>query len=96
MSNLETTVEAIHTTDLATVIGGADPTPGYTGEDLRNAASGASLGARVGGPIGGVIGGGAGFMARNVGELFSATKDYFNERQRGAQLDAQRNAMPKK
>ena len=92
MSNIET----IHHTALTTIIGGADQTPGYNTEDLRNAASGASLGARVGGPVGGVVGGGVGLMARNVGNLFGATRDYFNERQRGADLDAKLKAIQNK
>ncbi|HET9622370.1 MAG TPA: hypothetical protein VFP84_13450 [Kofleriaceae bacterium] len=94
MSN--TQLSSISTTELTTVVGGADPAPGYNGEDVRNAASGASLGARIGGPLGGVIGGGAGFMARNVGNLFGAARDYYNESQRGAQLDAQRRALQDK
>jgi hypothetical protein len=72
-------IEAIDHTVLNTVVGGADPTPGYNGEDLRNAASGASLGARFGGPLGGV-----------------AARDYFSERQRGAELDAKLKAMQNK
>jgi hypothetical protein len=85
-------LETINTIDLSTVHGGAEPPAHYNGQDWANGAQGAAQGAARGGPMGAVVGFGAGFMKRNVGELFKATGDYFRERRRGQQLDAQLKA----
>lgn len=94
-ATVETTTE-IATADLTAVSGGAGNDPvGYNGQDVANAARGAQAGSRFGLP-GAIIGGGVGFMARNVGNLVDAGRDYLRESQRGAELDRQRQALPKR
>lgn len=98
MSNTETTntIETLPAAELATVSGGAgDDKVGYNGQDVANAAQGAATGSRFGVP-GAIIGGGLGFMRRNAGNLVDAGRDYLRERQRGAELDRQREKLQQK
>ncbi len=90
--NKPNTFATLSTADLAATHGGAEPPASYNASDLKNAASGASLGGRVAGLPGAVIGGGAGFMARNVGELGKGLWSLGSEWNRGRQLDAQLKA----
>lgn len=90
-------IETISTEQLTKINGGnGQPPASYNGQDLANGARGAATGARLGGLPGGIIGFGAGFMARNVGELGKGIGDLWSESRRGAQLDAQRRQMQQK
>ncbi len=94
MSN-NTALSTLSTLDLSTVHGGAEPPASYNGQDVRNAIAGANAGSRVAGVPGAIVGGGAGFMARNVGELGKGLWSMGSEYFRGRQLDAQRKAIIK-
>lgn len=83
-------LSSIDVVQLGVVCGGnGQPPAHYNGQDVQNGIKGGLAGSRFG-PIGSVIGFGAGFMSRNVGELFNAGRDLYREYQRGRQLDAQR------
>ncbi len=88
--NKPQTLVTLSSLDLTSVHGGADDKASYNSSDLKNAASGASAGGRIAGLPGAIVGGGAGFMARNVGELGKGLWSLGTEWNRGRQLDAQK------
>ncbi len=90
-----TSLVSLSILDLSTIHGGAEPPASYNGQDVRNGISGATLGSRVAGAPGAVVGAGAGFMARNVGELGKGLWSLGTEWNRGRELDAQRKALIK-
>ncbi|MEO8705478.1 MAG: hypothetical protein ABI867_35935 [Kofleriaceae bacterium] len=84
-------LETIAAMDLASVHGGDNkPPPHYNSGDLKEGVKDGALGALRGGPLGGVVGFGWGFMKRNVGELYDASKDLYREYRRGQELDKRR------
>jgi len=82
--NKPETLESIDTGVLANVCGGTTP-----GEDLRNMVGGALRGAATGGPWGAI----RGTIQGAIPGFRDAFRDLNRERQRGADLDRQREQM---